>query len=80
VIIRDHHEAFLGSQSLRKVELEKRREVGIVVRHPAVVHELLTTFEEDWALTDSGKRARAKERGDHDRHERSAGRDAQAQA
>jgi cardiolipin synthase len=80
VIIRDHHEAFLGSQSLRKVELEKRREVGIIVKHPAVVHELLTTFEEDWALTDSGKRAKAKERGDDDRQERRARRVVQVEA
>jgi cardiolipin synthase len=57
VIIRDHHDAFLGSQSLRKLELDKRREVGIVVKDQSVVAELARTFEEDWALTDSGKRA-----------------------
>ena len=56
VIIRDHHDAFLGSQSLRKLELDKRREVGIIVKDASVVHELAQTFEEDWALTDSGKR------------------------
>ena len=57
VIIRDHHDAFLGSQSLRKLELDKRREVGIMVKDQSVVSELAKTFEDDWALTDSGKRA-----------------------
>jgi cardiolipin synthase len=56
VIVRDHHDAFLGSQSLRKLELDKRREVGIIVKDQSVVAELARTFEEDWALTDSGKR------------------------
>src|SRR5262249_40206597 len=56
VIVRDHHDAFLGSQGLRKLELDKRREVGIIVKDQAVVAELARTFEEDWALTDSGKR------------------------
>jgi phosphatidylserine/phosphatidylglycerophosphate/cardiolipin synthase-like enzyme len=56
VIVRDHHDAFLGSQSLRKLELDKRREVGIIVKDLAVVAELARTFEEDWALTDSGRR------------------------
>ena len=37
VIIRDHHDAFLGSQSLRKLELDKRREVGIIVKDQSVV-------------------------------------------
>jgi len=63
VIIRDHHDAFLGSQSLRKLELDKRREVGILVRDQSVVTELARTFEDDWAMTDSGKRtAKAKEK------------------
>jgi len=66
VIVRDHHDAFLGSQSLRKLELDKRREVGIIVKDQAVVAELARTFDEDWALTDSGKREakrREKEKG-----------------
>jgi phosphatidylserine/phosphatidylglycerophosphate/cardiolipin synthase-like enzyme len=63
VIIRDHHDAFLGSQSLRKLELDKRREVGIMVKDQAVVAELARTFEEDWALTESGRRdAKRKEK------------------
>jgi phosphatidylserine/phosphatidylglycerophosphate/cardiolipin synthase-like enzyme len=55
-IVRDMREAFVGSQSLRKIELDKRREVGLIVKSPPVVAEMIRTFEEDWAQTDSGKR------------------------
>jgi phosphatidylserine/phosphatidylglycerophosphate/cardiolipin synthase-like enzyme len=47
-IIRDGSQAFLGSQSLRKVELDARREVGLITRAPAVVTRLLAIFESDW--------------------------------
>ena len=36
-IIRDRREAFVGSQSLRKAELDSRREVGVIVRDAKVV-------------------------------------------
>ena len=55
-IIRDGDRAFIGSQSLRRLELEKRREVGVVVDDESVVAQLKKTFEDDWALTDSGKK------------------------
>lgn len=48
-IIRDRSEAFIGSQSLRQVELDSRREAGIIVRNPRVVGRLVKIFEEDWA-------------------------------
>jgi len=47
-IIRDGHQAFIGSQSLRSAELDSRRELGIFVRQPKVLHRLLSTFESDW--------------------------------
>jgi len=47
-IIRDRHKAFVGSQSLRQVELDKRRELGLIVRDAKVVKALLKTFESDW--------------------------------
>ncbi|HWQ32763.1 MAG TPA: phospholipase D-like domain-containing protein [Blastocatellia bacterium] len=47
-IIRDGHQAFIGSQSLRRAELDKRRELGLIVREPKVVRRLLDTFEADW--------------------------------
>jgi cardiolipin synthase len=55
-IIRDGKRAFLGSQSLRRLELEKRREVGVMITDEVVVAEMLDVFEKDWALTDSGKK------------------------
>ena len=57
-IVRDGTRAFVGSQSLRKDELENRREVGLIITNPAVARKLLQVFEADWA--DSGKRAKAK--------------------
>jgi cardiolipin synthase A/B len=55
VLIRDRHRAFLGSQSLRKAELDDRREVGLITRDPQVVRGLLTTFEADWSASNSLK-------------------------
>jgi len=48
-IVRDRSEAFLGSQSLREAELDKRRELGMIVRDRELVHSLLKVFESDWA-------------------------------
>ncbi len=59
-IVRDRKRAFIGSQSLRKLELEKRREVGIVVTDDKVVDELRKVFEADWALTETGKKEQKK--------------------
>lgn len=48
-MIRDRRQAFIGSQSLREIELDARREVGIIFRDPKVVSRLLKSFEDDWA-------------------------------
>ena len=47
-IIRDGTRAFVGSQSLRKIELDKRRELGVLISNPAVTRQLLQVFESDW--------------------------------
>ena len=47
-IVRDGSWAFVGSQSLRPLELDARREVGIIFRDPKVVARLAKTFQEDW--------------------------------
>jgi cardiolipin synthase A/B len=47
-IIRDGTRAFVGSQSLRKVELDSRREVGMIVTDPRIARRLQQIFEEDW--------------------------------
>ncbi len=54
-IVRDGTRAFVGSQSLRKDELENRREVGLIVTNPAVARKILQVFESDW--DESGKGA-----------------------
>ena len=50
-IVRDGRRAFVGSQSLRKVELDERREVGLIVRAVPLVKEIQRVFEQDWAKT-----------------------------
>lgn len=50
-IIRDRHTMFLGSQSLRELELDARREVGVILRDDKVVSALVRVFEEDWSST-----------------------------
>lgn len=49
-MVRDGHIAFVGSQSLRALELDQRREIGVIFRDRAVVARLLQVFAEDWAL------------------------------
>jgi cardiolipin synthase len=56
-IVRDGCRAFIGSQSLRRPELEKRREVGVIINDKRVVRQLVELFEADWAQTDSGRKA-----------------------
>ena len=57
-ILRDGQELFLGSQSLRALELDKRREVGVIVNDRAVSKRFREVFDEDWAETDAGKQER----------------------
>ena len=47
-IVRDGSQAFVGSQSLRKLELEGRREVGVIVKNGAIARKIAATFEDDW--------------------------------
>jgi cardiolipin synthase A/B len=69
-IIRDGRRAFLGSQSLRRLELEKRREVGLIVTDSSVVRELISIFEIDWAQTDSGRKESKKADGSEKKEEK----------
>jgi len=50
-IIRDGATAFMGSQSLRRLELEGRREVGVIIRDAKVARRMQAVFESDWAHT-----------------------------
>jgi phosphatidylserine/phosphatidylglycerophosphate/cardiolipin synthase-like enzyme len=51
-IIRDGKHAFVGSQSLRALELDARREVGIIFRDPRAVARLTAIFRSDWDLAE----------------------------
>jgi len=55
-IIRDGETAFVGSQSLRALELDARREVGLFTKDVKVVKTMLDAFEADWVKTDLGKK------------------------
>jgi cardiolipin synthase A/B len=53
-MIRDGDVAVVGSQSLRALELDGRREVGLITKDPKVVKALLDHFEADWSKTETG--------------------------
>ena len=53
-MVRDGDTAFVGSQSLRALELDARREIGLIAKEPKTVKRLLEVFEGDWAKTDLG--------------------------
>ena len=48
-IVRDRSHIFLGSQSLRELELDARREIGIIVTDSKIIAAVIKTFEADWA-------------------------------
>jgi cardiolipin synthase A/B len=52
-IVRDRTHAFIGSQSLRQLELDARREIGVIFRDGALLKNIIRTFEEDWAASSS---------------------------
>ena len=58
-IIRDRRQAFVGSQSLRRAELDSRREVGIIVHEPKAVNGLVQTFEADWERKEAEQKQRS---------------------
>jgi cardiolipin synthase len=47
-IVVDRSRVFIGSMNLRYENLEKRREVGIIVDEPSVVSRMAEIFESDW--------------------------------
>ena len=55
-MMRDGEVAFVGSQSLRGLELDLRREVGVIVKDSKVVKGMLEVFEKDWARTEIGQK------------------------
>ena len=47
-MVRDQRDVFIGSQSLRKEELDDRREVGVIVSDREIASVIRATFEADW--------------------------------
>jgi phosphatidylserine/phosphatidylglycerophosphate/cardiolipin synthase-like enzyme len=47
-IVRDRKSAFVGSQSLRKLELDKRREVGMITKDRRAAARIAAVFDADW--------------------------------
>ncbi len=60
-IIRDGSEAFVGSQSLRPLELDARREIGVIFRDLKVARRLAKTFYDDWELKEESQVESVKE-------------------
>jgi phosphatidylserine/phosphatidylglycerophosphate/cardiolipin synthase-like enzyme len=48
IIVCDGKRMFLGSQSLRTLELDARREVGVLLDDPEIIRQVVSTFEADW--------------------------------
>jgi phosphatidylserine/phosphatidylglycerophosphate/cardiolipin synthase-like enzyme len=47
-IVRDGASVFIGSQSLRKLEMDGRREVGVIVTNARIAKRVREVFESDW--------------------------------
>jgi phosphatidylserine/phosphatidylglycerophosphate/cardiolipin synthase-like enzyme len=58
-MIRDGKSAFIGSQSLRRLELDGRREVGVIITDSRVAKKMKAVFEADWAKVPAIKEAAA---------------------
>jgi len=56
-MVRDRKQAFMGSQSLRELELDGRREIGIIFRDAKVINRLVEIFEQDWGKGATSKPA-----------------------
>lgn len=55
-MVRDGDTCFVGSQSLRTLELDERREVGIIFKDAKAARAMLEIFEQDWARTELGRK------------------------
>jgi phosphatidylserine/phosphatidylglycerophosphate/cardiolipin synthase-like enzyme len=50
-IVQDSRRVFIGSQGLKRAELDRRREIGVIVDDEDVVRGVARIFEQDWAET-----------------------------
>jgi len=69
-ILRDEQDLFIGSQSLRALELDRRREIGIIIKDSKAIKRFREVFDSDWGETDLGKKSkRAREKNKEEDHE-----------
>lgn len=54
-IVRDRAVFFVGSQSMRRLELDMRREVGIIGDHRSLAARVAKTFDDDWESAVAGE-------------------------
>lgn len=71
-MIRDGSAAFIGSQSLRKLELDGRREVGVIVTDSRVAKKMRAVFEADWAQTPEAQQAADEARSEREKEKEKA--------
>jgi phosphatidylserine/phosphatidylglycerophosphate/cardiolipin synthase-like enzyme len=71
-IVRDGVAAFVGSQSLRKLELDARREVGVIITDTRIAKKIQTTFESDWAESSTEKEKQKEKDKEKDKDEKPA--------
>jgi cardiolipin synthase A/B len=57
-VVVDGERLFLGSQSLRSLEMDARREVGVLIDDPAIIRQVMATFEADWSQSDHVRKTR----------------------
>ena len=54
-MVRDGSLAFLGSQSLRTLEMDGRREIGVIVKDSRIAKKMQAVFQADWAAAGRGR-------------------------
>jgi phosphatidylserine/phosphatidylglycerophosphate/cardiolipin synthase-like enzyme len=54
-MVRDGTQIFLGSQSLRPLELDRRREVGLILGNRSAARAMLDVFDADWDQSSTRK-------------------------
>ena len=64
-IVQDDRRAFVGSQSLRRPELDRRREIGVITDDSGIVKGITKIFEADWSETPQARRRSRKVRAAH---------------
>ena len=48
-MVRDRKDVFVGSQSLRRPQIDGRREIGVISPHSKVASAIARVFDQDWA-------------------------------